>query len=114
MKILGPSTVVQAAIPDIFNNVPKEFHERNIKVFQVRLDVIMSAMILCTLQENATLVCKGLSQVPGLKPVMPAGAMYLMVGIDISHFPEFKDDIDFTKQLLIEQSVFCLPGQVRK
>ena len=38
--------------------------------------------------------------------------MYLMVGIDIAHFHEFNNDIDFTKQLLIEQSVFCLPGDV--
>ena len=46
MKILGPSTIVQAAIPDIFNNVPQDFHERNIKVFQVRLHIIMSVIIL--------------------------------------------------------------------
>ena len=32
--------------------------------------------------------------------------------IDIEHFPEFKDELDFTKQLVLEQSVFCLPGMV--
>ena len=34
------------------------------------------------------------------------------VGIDTDHFPEFKSTIDFNKQLVIEQSVFCLPGEV--
>ena len=36
----------------------------------------------------------------------------LQVGIDIAHFHEFKDSIEFTKQLLVEQAVFCLPGEV--
>ena len=36
----------------------------------------------------------------------------LQVGIDIAHFPEFKDSIEFTKQLVVEQAVFCLPGEV--
>ena len=30
----------------------------------------------------------------------------------LAHFHEFNNDTDFTKQLLIEQSVFCLPGDV--
>jgi tyrosine aminotransferase len=94
MKILGPCTVIQAALPAIFDKVPHSFHEKNIEVFR----------------RNAELIYKGLSQVPGLNPIMPAGAMYIMVGIDIGHFPLFKDDIDFTKHLVIEQSVFCLPG----
>ena len=58
------------------------------------------------------MVSDGFQSAPGLNPVQPSGAMYLMVGIDIDRFPEFKDDVDFTKQLVIEQSVFCLPGQV--
>ena len=64
-------------------------------------------------QENAKEVYAGLQPAIGLKPIMPAGAMYMMVAIEIDHFPEFKDDIDFTKQLVLEQSVFCLPGWVR-
>lgn len=61
---------------------------------------------------NAELVYDGLSKAPGLNPIMPSGAMYLMVGININEFPEFNNDIDFTKQLVLEQSVFCLPGDV--
>lgn len=36
--------------------------------------------------------------------------MYMMVGIDIEHFPAFKSDTHFVQELVNEQSVFCLPG----
>lgn len=35
------------------------------------------------------------------------------VGIEMDHFPDFKDDVDFTEHLVTEQSVFCLPASVR-
>lgn len=31
----------------------------------------------------------------------------------MDHFPDFKDDVDFTENLVTEQSVFCLPASVR-
>jgi len=34
------------------------------------------------------------------------------VGIGMEYFPEFDSDVDFTEQLVTEQSVFCLPAQV--
>lgn len=30
----------------------------------------------------------------------------------MDHFPDFKDDVDFTEHLVMEQSVFCLPASV--
>jgi len=36
----------------------------------------------------------------------------LQVGVEVECFPEFDSDVDFTKQLVTEQSVFCLPAQV--
>ena len=91
-------------------------------------------------QNNATAVFAGLSKVPGLSPVMPQGAMYIMVshctspgvslshaqkrsysswpmslaqvGIDLAQFRDFTDDRDFTQKLICEQSVFCLPASV--
>ena len=65
-------------------------------------------------QANANAVYTELSTVPGLNPVMPAGAMYMMVGIDLEHFPLLASAVDFMEQLMSEQSVFCLPGEVRK
>ncbi|TMS05119.1 Tyrosine aminotransferase [Larimichthys crocea] len=32
------------------------------------------------------------------------------VGIDMDHFPDYKNDVDFTESLVTEQSVFCLPA----
>lgn len=39
--------------------------------------------------------------------------MFNQVGIELDHFPDFKDDVDFTEHLVTEQSVFCLPASVR-
>merc|ERR1712107_451232 len=49
--------------------------------------------------------------IPGLMPVMPQGAMYMMVKIDRTRFPGFKSDLQFVERLVAEQSVFCLPGK---
>ncbi|GAB0195342.1 tyrosine aminotransferase [Grus japonensis] len=59
---------------------------------------------------NADLCYAALSAIPGLQPVRPAGAMYLMVEIEMEHFPEFENDVEFTERLISEQSVFCLPA----
>lgn len=58
------------------------------------------------------MVYSELSTVPGLNPVMPAGAMYMMVGIDLQHFPSLTTTVDLMEQLMREQSIFCLPGEV--
>ncbi|XP_076297194.1 tyrosine aminotransferase isoform X2 [Lasioglossum baleicum] len=50
-------------------------------------------------------------KIPGLKPIIPTGAMYMMVYIDLPSFPEFHSDLEFVQRLLMEESVFCLPGQ---
>eukprot|EP00731_Ephydatia_muelleri_P025957 Em0018g57a len=94
MKLLGPNTLVQAALPDILRNTPPSFFQNTLR----------------TLESSAKQCYTELLDAPGLHPVMPAASMYMMVTIDIEHFPEFKDEIDFTKQLVLEQSVFCLPG----
>lgn len=52
-----------------------------------------------------------MNQVKGLKPVMPQGAMYMMIGIEIDKFPNLENELDFVQALVKDQSVFCLPGQ---
>ena len=64
------------------------------------------------MQRNAVTCYAALSSCPGLTPVMPCGAMFMMVKIDIDHFPEFASDVNFTEKMVTEQSVFCLPGTV--
>lgn len=63
MKLLGPCTLVQAALPHIFDHTPQSYHDGNMRI----------------VQRNAELVYEGLSKAPGLTPVMPAGSMYMMV-----------------------------------
>ena len=65
MKLLGPCTITQAALPYIFENVPQSYHQRSMDIFE----------------RNATLCHKMLKDVPGICPVMPAGAMYMMVSM---------------------------------
>ena len=78
---------------------------------------ILYIVSLCSLlllqQEGAQLLLDKLSLVEGLSPVRPQGAMYVMVGIEVSKFKDIADDLEFTAKLLAEKSVFVVPGQVR-
>ena len=51
--------------------------------------------------------------VAGLTPVMPSGALYMMVGIELDKFPHISTGIDFMEKLMLEESVYILPGEVR-
>lgn len=93
-RILGANTIIQGALPDILKDTPQSYYDSVIDI----------------LYSNARLAYDKLNQVRGLRPIMPRGAMYMMVGIDIVHFPEFKDDTQFVEEMVNEQSVFCLPG----
>ncbi|ALC49287.1 CG1461 [Drosophila busckii] len=93
-RILGSNTLIQGALPEILAKTPQSYFDGVIEV----------------LHGNALLAYKILQQVRGLKPVMPNGAMYMMVGIDLARFPHIRDDTHFVQELVNEQSVFCLPG----
>lgn len=95
-RVLGPCTLIQAALPDIFDNSRPEFYSHAMEVFE----------------SNAKLAYKTLKQIKGLNPIMPQGAMYLMCGLDPSYFADIKDDQDFVEKLMCEESVFCLPAKV--
>ena len=45
---------------------------------------------------------------------VPFSVLFFQVTVDLHHFPEFKDDAAFASGMLIEQSVFTLPGMVRE
>ncbi|KAF3422163.1 hypothetical protein E2986_03462, partial [Frieseomelitta varia] len=61
--------------------------------------------------DNSRAAYNCVTKIPGLKPIVPDGAMYMMVYIDLPCFPEFNSDLEFVQRLLMEESVFCLPGQ---
>jgi tyrosine aminotransferase len=94
--LLGACSIIQGALPGIIANTPPDFF----------------VSLNRRLESHARLCYDRLSQVVGLKPVMPRGSMYMMIGIDIDRFPGINDDIDFTEKLVCEMSVHCLPGQV--
>uniref|UniRef100_A0A8W8KF42 Tyrosine aminotransferase n=1 Tax=Magallana gigas TaxID=29159 RepID=A0A8W8KF42_MAGGI len=94
-RLLGPNSIVQAALPEILSATPEHFFDETVQY----------------VEENARNFYNRISKVPGLRPVEPQGAMYMMIGIDIDCFPGIKDDVDFTERMVKEQSVFCLPAQ---
>ncbi|KAH7732225.1 CRE-TATN-1 protein [Aphelenchoides avenae] len=90
-KIVGPCALVQGALPRILRDTPQSYFD-NIKS-------VISA--------NAAIVYDVLSRVPGLKPLRPQGAMYMMVGFDKEMYG---DETEFVQGLITEESVYCLPG----
>lgn len=94
-RIIGSNTLVQGALPTILSKTPKDFFSNTIK----------------QIEENARLCYNNIRAVPGLRPVMPQGAMYMMVGVDMDSFPQFDDDLQFVEKMISEESVFCLPGK---
>jgi len=94
-RILGPNSIVQGALKSILTKTDTKFFDKSTRLCQTNAEVFYTAM----------------KKIRGLNPVMPAGAMYMMIGIDMEKFPEFKSDVDFTERLVTEQSVFCLPAK---
>ncbi|KAJ0392849.1 hypothetical protein P43SY_003509 [Pythium insidiosum] len=101
--ILGSNSLVQSAIPDILTPAPGSMEEASLMKFKQEY--------YDTLEQNSKFTTESLSQIPGLKVVVPQGAMYVMVEVDTSILTGIKDDFDFTEKLLNEESVFVLPGQ---
>nr|NP_001299398.1 tyrosine aminotransferase [Papilio xuthus]BAM18061.1 tyrosine aminotransferase [Papilio xuthus] len=94
-RILGPSTLIQRALPAILKYTPQSFFDE----------------VILFIENQAKMAYEELLRAPGLRPIMPQGAMYMMIEIKISHFPEFKNELQFVERMVSEQSVFCLPGR---
>lgn len=101
--ILGANSLVQSAIPAVLTPAPGSDEEKSLVEF--KKDYMQ------VLEENANFTIEKLKAINGLKVVVPQGAMYVMVGLDLNVFKDIKDDMDFTQKLLNEESVFVLPGQ---
>ncbi|KAI3387583.1 hypothetical protein SNEBB_001034 [Seison nebaliae] len=98
-RILGPCALIQAALPDILENTPQSYHQNNID----------------KLSRSAKLAYELLCRNDVLEPVMPSGAMYMMVriNVDMLELVNGKEVNSrwFTEELIVEQSVMCLPGE---
>uniref|UniRef100_A0A0K0FPZ7 Tyrosine aminotransferase n=1 Tax=Strongyloides venezuelensis TaxID=75913 RepID=A0A0K0FPZ7_STRVS len=90
-KIVGPCALMQGALPKILKETPKNYFEESRKI----------------IEDNTKVFFEGFNEIPGLTPIMSNGAMYMMVKIDPYIYG---NDIEFLKDLIKEQSVYCLPG----
>lgn len=64
-----------------------------------------------TLERQAVFLCHKLSQCSGLEVLVPQGAMYAIIRIDVSRFRKvIQSDLEFSSRLLEEENVFVLPG----
>lgn len=93
-KTLGCNTLVQGAIPKILTEIPDTFFKKTNNM----------------IERHARIAYEHLARVKGLRPIMPQGSMYMMVGVDLSHFPAFLSELQFLEQMVAEESVLCLPG----
>lgn len=95
-RILGPNSVTQAALPHILSETPDSYHED----------------IMNQLETNAEYVYQSLKNAPGLRPTMPQGAMYMLIGLNPDEFTDISDDKEFFTKLICEESISCLPASV--
>ena len=109
--IIGSCTLIQAALPEIFESTPESFYQR----------------VNLILQENAKYLSEELGKIEGLKVIEPQGTMYMLIGIDSEKFDLNNTgstgstgntggaeplDVIVSQMLLSEQNVSVLPGSV--
>merc|ERR1711957_1078057 len=81
--ILGPCALIQGVVASALRDTPQSYYDDN----------------LARLQKQAALCYERCGKISGLTAVLPQGAMYMMVRIDID------DDVEFCKQIFAEESV---------
>ncbi|XP_033104303.1 tyrosine aminotransferase-like [Anneissia japonica] len=89
-KLLGPCSIMEAALPGVLKNTPKHFFDKTLKI----------------LKQNADALYSGFIKIPGITPIMPKGAMYMMSSIEVEHMPNIKDDMDFVQKLMAHLDVY--------
>eukprot|EP00658_Telonema_sp_P-2_P041888 TRINITY_DN3000_c0_g2_i1.p1 TRINITY_DN3000_c0_g2~~TRINITY_DN3000_c0_g2_i1.p1 ORF type:complete len:437 (-),score=136.68 TRINITY_DN3000_c0_g2_i1:245-1555(-) len=91
--VLGPCALLQGVVPAALNDTPQSYYDDN----------------LARLAAHADICFQKCSEVEGLTPVVPQGAMYMMVRINVDQL-DIEDDVEFCKKIFAEESVHLLPG----
>ncbi|XP_070504601.1 tyrosine aminotransferase-like isoform X2 [Chironomus tepperi] len=89
-----PNSTLVKALPGILENTPQQFFDDNSKTVSIHALSVFNILKTC----------------PGIVPIMPKGAMYLMAKIELDKFPEIDTCLAFTQRLFHEQSVGVFPG----
>jgi len=101
--ILGANSLIQSALPALLTPAEGSADHAALQAFK--------ADTMHQLYGNACIVAEGLAAIKGVTPIVPQGAMYVMIRIDADQLVDIKDDVEFCQKLLTEESVFMLPGQ---
>jgi tyrosine aminotransferase len=92
MKILGPNSLIQAALPIILTKVNRQWHES----------------VRTTLARQARFAYEQLAHIPALHiPSRPWGAMYILAEVRQGGMT----GLEFVQRLMAEESVLVLPGE---
>ncbi|CAA7388673.1 unnamed protein product [Spirodela intermedia] len=94
---LGPTSIIQAAIPPLLSPSCEEFHRQ----------------VLGELESSCNVLYKMMMEVEAFKCYSkPQGAMFTMVEVNARLLPGIGDDMDFARELMREESILVLPGSV--
>lgn len=112
--ILGANSIVQACLPRLLSKDPSSPDFDSLKTYNTRYCEILrvNAELCCTevAKANSALAAITQSSTDILSISKPAGAMYAMIGIDMSQLNNISDDAEFARLLLHEENVSVLPG----
>lgn len=98
--IIGPNTLIQAAVPKILASGATNEYRKNLNK---------------TIGDQSALCYELLKNTNGLKPVRADGAMYMLVAVECKHFDAswgIADDVQFATVLMKEENVQVLPGSI--
>ena len=102
--IIGACTLIQSALPDILSPPKGSLQAQTLAAFRKHVNE--------TLTLHAKLTVEMVDAIDGLYAVVPEGAMYVMCGIEVDKFDDtVSNDVDFCQALLLQKSVFVLPGK---
>lgn len=100
--VLGACHLAQFAIPAVLD--PKDDSNR-------LSTATWKAQLHCTIEKQAGLLCGLLNKCHGLQVIIPQGAMYAIVQLDVDAYDDtIVDDMSFMKLLHLEENVVVLPG----
>ena len=96
MVLLHPTSLVQAALPQILEGVQPD----HFKGMEEKLKAASEAAY------------ERISKIKGIKAIKGRAAMYMMCQIERDAFKDIENDLDFCKKLLAEQNAFVFPASL--